>query len=266
MSTIHKSDRTVTSCKPKKKPSGGPRGNMKPAEIKPLIMAARRAFDCQKQAGLVDCDFDSWRKIQVSECVGKSGLTACNHEDFRPILAHFQTLAGDDSSAFENLMTSGNVRDHAAPGDTHEARRQISHAISEALLDHLHLAESSIDQLVAESVQEWDRLRPGVPYPGPDPEWIASVRSRKAAISAHGKGPISVGYLIFLVRQKTRRPDLHLGPDWQAGLAERCTARQLSELRATLINRINAVEGLGSAAARNKRQRRLADANGEDFL
>lgn len=277
MSTTHKTDRTVTRKQATKKASGGVRGNMKPAEIKPLVFAARRAFDRQSAAGLVETDFDTWRKAQVMECVGKSGLSACNHEDFRPLMAHFQTLAGEDSAAFENLMKSGNARDHAEPGDSHEARRQLAHGIAEILAAHLHLAESTIDQLVAESAQEWYRQNPGTEYPGPDPEWVSGLRNRKAAIDARGKGPISVGYLIFIARQKTRRPDLSLGRDWQAGLAERCTVRQLTELRSTLVNRINALEGLGDRSDRNKSQRgpkaaaarstgTLALRDGVDFL
>lgn len=257
MSTTHKTDHTVSRTKALRKPSGGVRGNMKPTEIKPLVFAARRAYERQAAAGLVDSiSFDEWRKAQVMECVSKAGLSACNHEDFRPLMAHFQILAGEDAAAFQNLMKSGSASDHAEPGDTREARRQLAHGIAEILAAHIHLAESTIDQLVAESVQEWDRSNPGIDYPGPDPEWISGLRSRKASIDAHGKGPITVGYLIYIVRQKTRRPDLSLGRDWQAGLAERCTVRQLTELRSTLVNRINALEGLGSIATRNKSQRR----------
>jgi len=254
MSTTHKTDRTVTRSIPAKKQSGGVRGNMKPTEIKPLVFAARRAYDRQTAAGVIDQDFDAWRKQQVLDCVGKSGLSACNHEDFRPLMAHFQILAGEDARAFSNLMQSGKASDHAEPGDTHEARRQLAHGIAAIIADHMHLAQSSIDQLVAESADAWYRTN-STEYPGPDPEWISSLQSRKAAISSHGKGPITVGYLIYIARQKTRRPDLSLGRDWQAGLAERCSARQLTEIRSTIVNRINAVEGLGSASTRNKTQR-----------
>ncbi len=187
------------------------RGNMKPAEIKPLVMAARKAYDRQQEAGLVDDreTFDAWRHTQCMAAVGRPGITACNHGDFRPLLAHFQTLAGDDASAFRSLMKTGQPTDHAAPGDTHEARRILAHQIAQALESHLS-----------------------------------------------GGGQIGVGYLIYITRQKTRRPDLNLGPDWQAGLAERCTTHQLTQIRATIINRIAAAEGTGSPKSRNKSQRR----------
>ena len=78
---------------------------------------------------------------------------------------------------------------------------------------------------------------------------------RRAAIESRGKGPITVGYIIHLIRQKTRRPNFNLGPDWQNELAGRCTASQLSQVRSTLINRIAALEGIGSAKNRNKSAR-----------
>lgn len=189
------------------------RGNMKPAEIKPLVMAARKAFDIQASAGLLNGweDFDAWRHAQCMAAVGKPGLTRCNHGDYKPLLAHFQTLAGDDAAAFRTQMQTGKPTDHAAPGDTHEARRNLSNQIAQALNEHLGRG-----------------------------------------------GQIDVGYLIYITRQKTRRPDLTLGSDWQAGLAERCTANQLEQIRDTIINRIAAAEGTGSPASRNKSQRRRA--------
>jgi hypothetical protein len=189
------------------KPAKKPRGDMKPTEIKPLVIAARKAFDLQINLGNLDAGetFDSWRRAQVMAAVSKPGLTACHHDDFRPLLAHFQCLAGDDAGAFSNLLKSGKPTDHAAPGDTHEARRQRVHTIAELLASH--------------------------------------------------RGPITVGYVVYLVRQKTRRPDLNLGTDWQAGLADRCTRWQLDQILFALQNRINAQEGKGESATRNKSQR-----------
>lgn len=233
------------------------RGNMKPTEIKPLVMAARKAFDRQADAGLVEDGetFDAWRHRQCMDAVSKPGITACNHDDFRPLLAHFQTLAGDDASAFSNLMKSGKPTDHAAAGDTFEARRQLAHTIAQRLKDHIHLAETSRAELLAEAIGEHHQYQEGLPWEGSASAMeFRQLMDRKDAIEAKGKS-INVGYLIWLVRQKTRRPDLQLGKDWQSGLADRCTARQLSEIRSTIINRIAAVEGVGSASSRNKSQR-----------
>lgn len=141
--------------------------------------------------------------------VGKDGLTACNHGDYKPLLAHFQTLAGDDAAAFRTQMQTGKPTDHAAPGDTHEARRNLAHEIAKLLAAHMSQG-----------------------------------------------GRLGVGYIVTLARGKTRRPDLTLGRDWQAGLADRCTVDHLTQIRDTLINRIAAVEGTGSPANRNKSQRR----------
>lgn len=276
MKTTQKTTRAATgkSTSPK---AETPRGNMKPTEIKPLVFAARRAFDCQSAAGLVELDFDTWRKNQVMECVGKPGLSACHHEDFKPLMAHFKTLAGEDAVAFTNLMKTGKPTDHASAGDTFEARRQIAHTIAQRLADHIHLAESSRDLLLAEAVGEHHLYQGDLPWEGSaSAEEFRKLMDRKASIEAKGKG-ITVGYLIWLVRQKTKRPDLQLGKDWQAALAERCTARQLTEIRSTIINRIAAVEGVGSAQGRNKSQRgqKAADArdhgtiterHGVDFL
>lgn len=233
------------------------RGNLKPAEIKPLVMAARKAYEIQLATGNVDaCEtFDSWRHMECLAAVSKPGITACSHEDYQPLLSHFRTLAGDDGAAFASAMAGGKATDHAAAGDTREARRHKAHLIASALATHAHLAGSTVDALIAEDAQEFYRANPLESYPGPAPEWLASITQRKAAIEAKGKGPISVGYLIWLVRGKTQRPELNLGKDWQAGLAERCTASQLAQILFTITNRISALEGLGTSKARNKSQR-----------
>lgn len=211
----------------------GKRGNLKRAEIQPLIMAARSAYNRQLECGLIDDgeNFDAWRHRQCLDAVGKPGITACNHADFRPLIAHFQALSGDDATAFANLLKTGKTTDHAAPGDTHEARRILAHQIAQAIEAHTQLAAADPATL---STQDAARL---------------------SAITSKGKGAIGVGYVVYLVRQKTRRPDLTLGKDWQAGLADRCTTAQLTQIRATVINRIAAAEGTGTPASRNKSQR-----------
>jgi len=236
------------------------RGNMKPAEIRPLAIAARKAFELQRDRGIIDdgASFDSWRYTQCMTAVGKPGISSCDHKDFRPLLGHFQTLAGDDSSAFESFMKGGKPTDHAEPGDDHESRRNLVFVIAEKLEDHAHLAETSEAQLIAEGADAWYRSTPDILFPGPNADWLRNIRARKAAIAARPQGPITVGYVVFLVRQKTRRPNLTLGKDWKAGLAERCTVKHLTEIRDTLVNRISAVEGLGDPHKRNAKQRTAA--------
>ncbi len=182
------------------------RGNLSPQEIRPLVMAASKAFKIQEESGLTDSgeDFNTWRHRQCMEAIGKPGITACNHADFRPLLAHFQTLAGEDALAFKTHMRSGQPTDHATPGDTFEARESVVHSIAQALA---------------------------------------------------AQAQLSVGYIVYLVRQKTRRPDLTLGNDWKIGLVQRCTISQLTQIHHTLVNRIAAVEGTGTSQGRNKSQR-----------
>lgn len=232
------------------------RGNLKKAEIQPLVMAARKAWEVQTRAHLTDETFDAWRRRECMEAVGKPGITACVHADFRPLIAHFQTLAGDDAAALANLLKSGKPTDHAAPGDTREAREAIVSVIAEALDAHTHLATASIKTLLRGAMAFNAYFNPDLPWKiSPARAAFKKVLSRRAAIEAKGKGPLTVGYIVSLVRSKTRRPDLTLGKDWKVGLAERCTVQQLTQLRDTVINRIAAIEGVGRSVDRNKSQR-----------
>lgn len=251
MKTTKKTARKSSATAPER-----PKGNMSKAEKLPLIMAARKAFDIQKDFGNVDAGetFDAWRRRECLAVVEKPGFTACDHRDYLPLLSHFQTLAGDDAGAFKSSMRTGKPTDNAAPGDTHEDRRQLAHSIALVLNDHLHIANTSVDGLVAELADEYSKAFPGVEFRGPSFKWLEKIVSRKDAIQKHGQ-PISVGYLVYLVRQKTKRPDLTLGSDWQASLAERCTVKQLQQIHFTLRNRINAVEGAGATEDRNRKQR-----------
>jgi len=247
-----KTARKAAAVAPKKK-----RGNMTSAEIKPLVIAARKAYDVQSGMDLTDgLSFDDWRREQVMACVGREGLTACNHDDYRPLLAHFQTLAGDDSAALGNLLRSGHKTDHADTRDTQEKRSQLAFTIAEKLAYHLYIASNSVEQILADGQEAWVAQNPGEIFTGPDPAWLSDLRSRKHAIAARDNGPLGVGYLISIVRQKTRRKDLQLGTIWQDGLAERCTVPQLEQILYTLVNRINAAEGVRETErGRNKGQR-----------
>lgn len=244
------------SAKPTAKKTAVKRGNLSPQEIRPLIMAATKAFKIQDQAGLTDSGetFDAWRQRQCMDVVNKPGLRACNHFDFRPLLAHFQTLAGDDAKAFQHHMRTGKPTDNAATGDTHEAREVIVSVIAAALAAHLHLATTPPETLLAETAAVFAVYQPGMtPLEIEALPAFRKVLARKAAITV--KAPLSIGYIVYLTRQKTRRPDLTLGADWKAGLADRCTVSQLAQIRDTLINRIAAAEGVGSSQSRNKSQR-----------
>ena len=198
------------------------RGNMKKDEIRPLVMAARQAYDRHSSLGLTEETFDEFRHRIVSEVTGKSGLTELNHGDFRPVLAQFQHLAGHDVAAFRLYMRSGPARGSGPAEDTHEARSGWAHQIRKVLDDH-----------------------------------------------AASGGTITGGFVVWLARNKFRRPNLNFGNDLYAGLAERLSVDELRQLLYTLVNRIAAKEGRGDRRERNKGQRwsarkRAADEQQDD--
>lgn len=232
------------------------RGNLTKAEITPLIMAARTAYDFQSRLGNVDGqDFNTWRHEQCMVVVGKPGITACSHDHYRPLMAHFQLLAGRDEKAFQNLTTTGQAS--KLEGDTHEARRQLAHLILEKLSGHTTLADKPWPDYLAEwqarEAAAWAFHFPDGTFPGVDPVETRRAYQRREEIAKNG-GPIREGYLVYLIRQKTRRPDLQLGKDLPASLADRCTVQQLTQIRDTIVNRIAAKEGTGARHRRNKSQ------------
>jgi hypothetical protein len=221
-------------------------------------MAARKAYEIQLASGLLEDSetFDTWRHRETMTAVRRPGITSCYHDDFRPLLAHFQHLAGDDAGAYSNLVTTGPAADHGDPQDTHEARRQLAYHIVSALDIHHHLVNTSPGKLLEESVAVMAAMYPQTPWGNTvGPERYASLIARQEAVLAKGKGPITAGYVLHLVRSKTRRQNLTLAPDFSSGLADRCTVRQLRQILATLKNRIASAEGTGSPVARNKSQR-----------
>lgn len=254
----------------------GPDGLMGKRERMILGALASAAYKHQKSLSRVEPgqSANDWRHEQVFDKVSKAGLRECAHGDFQPLLAWFQQLAGLDDKALAALMRTGKPKAKAAPGDTHEARRQLVHQISCKLTVHTQLFDRTwaelLDLWTNSSKRAWadgvvhlvapSAAIPGVdPWPGLDPKGLNKAMARKIHMTeTHGK-PISEGYLVTLARGKTSRPDLDLGRDIYAGLAERCTVKQLTHLLSTLTNRINDHEGVGSKANRNKKQKTEAE-------
>lgn len=200
-----------------------PRGNISPEEIKPLIMAAREAFLAQDPG----ISFDEWRREEVLAAVGRDGLTACDHDHFCDLMGHFKTAAGKDDEALRWFLKGSKTTE-----------RQIAWSIANTLAAHITLAHSTVEAVTAAT----------------PPRKLKRRLAAREAILDHPEGPLSFDYLVSIVRDKTRRPNLTLGTDLAASLADRCDKIQLAQIRFTLVNRIAEREGRGHTADRNRSQ------------
>jgi len=200
-----------------------PRGNISPEEIQPLIMAAIEAHAAQNPG----ISFDEWRAEEVMAAVGRPGLTACDHDHFCDLMAHFKTAAGKDDEALTWYLKGSK-----------NAERQIAWSIADTLAAHIALAHATAEQIAATT----------------PPRQLKRRLERHATLLDHPEGPLSFDYLVSIVRDKTRRPDLTLSADLKTSLAERCTAGQLAQIRFTLVNRIAEREGRGNTCDRNRSQ------------
>jgi hypothetical protein len=228
MATKHTTKRPAAKGQKKpRKAASGPRGNMTREEITPLAILAKKAFDLQVHYGNLDASTDqkSWRQGEVMKAVGKGGLSKCDHGDFQDVLGHFALLAGMDEVALNAFLKSGKVKDHGSPEDTHEARRQKVHLIREAIGYHVILAETPEAQVSPKERHAWD------------------------CIQADPKGPIREGYAFWIARQKFGKQ-----PRTIDEFSQDFTVNQLNQILFKITNAINAKEGRGKKANRNKKQ------------
>ena len=75
-------------------------GVVKPHQVKAMILAARRAYKVQSDAGLVDdgVDFDAWRRATLHDIVGAAApdsFRAVTQRDYAAVMDYFGELAGD---------------------------------------------------------------------------------------------------------------------------------------------------------------------------
>ena len=73
---------------------------VKPHQVKAMVLAARRAYKVQSDAGLVDdgVDFDSWRRATLHDVVGAAApdsFRAVTQRDYAAVMDYFGRLAGD---------------------------------------------------------------------------------------------------------------------------------------------------------------------------
>lgn len=126
--------RQLDSQKPARKPKPSKAQNWvnKPLtnpQMAQLNIAARAAFDLQKEHGLTDdLSYDDWRYRETEIACGKSSLRACTNREFRSILARFLQLAGKESEASALWAKTGRVQGSAEIHDTHE-NREVAKAI-----------------------------------------------------------------------------------------------------------------------------------------
>ena len=77
---------------------------VKPHQVKAMVIAARRAYKMQADAGLVDdgVDFDAWRRAALHDIVGAaapSSFRAVTQRDYAAVMDYFWELAGDAAEA-----------------------------------------------------------------------------------------------------------------------------------------------------------------------
>ena len=73
---------------------------VKPHQVKAMILAARRAYDIQAKAGLVDdgVGFDAWRRATLHDIVdgaAPSSFRAVTQRDYPVVMRYFGELAGN---------------------------------------------------------------------------------------------------------------------------------------------------------------------------
>lgn len=85
-----------------------------PRQVRSLIVAASRAYDVQRRAGLVDDGegFDTWRKGALHDVVGAGApdsFKAITQHDYAAVLDYFARL-GDGEAHDAGALTSGDER------------------------------------------------------------------------------------------------------------------------------------------------------------
>ena len=91
---------------------------VKPHQVKAMVLAARRAYKVQSDAGLVDdgVDFDSWRRATLHDVVGAAApdsFRAVTQRDYAAVLGYFMELAGEDGALGDRALPTVGA-DHRA--------------------------------------------------------------------------------------------------------------------------------------------------------
>lgn len=193
----------------------------KPHQVKAMVLAARRAYKVQSDAGLVDdgVDFDSWRRATLHDVVGAaapSSFRAVTQRDFAAVVEYFRELAGDGNVAnvkiscsnANNQLGTGNTRTLATLDEQRRALwalrrveeetaeafggREGARRYADALFEKIHRTS----RLVADAKQTWaviftmrNRAKKKVKSGGvnsPTPPLTHSPTRSKTALGARG--------------------------------------------------------------------------------
>lgn len=124
-----------------------PRANSRltPAEMKPLICEARKAYDTLAEHGLLEPGetFEDWRHREVSVATGgrAAGLSKAHSGQWRAIMQHFLAFQGRDIESYEMGMRTGKAQRRvtrgatAEPGETVEDRELGQHLLAQTLAE-----------------------------------------------------------------------------------------------------------------------------------
>ena len=139
---------------------------VKPHQVKAMILAARRAYKMQADAGLVDdgVDFDAWRRATLHDVVGAAApdsFRAVTQRDYAAVVEYFGRLAGD------RAPTGGNSKRTTASDEVRRAQwslglvegevadafggREGARRYADALFARIHKA----DRYAATAKQTW---------------------------------------------------------------------------------------------------------------
>jgi hypothetical protein len=209
------------------RPRLGPRGvkGLSKLQKATLCQLAAEAWKLQNRLGLAEVPagmspsaaFEAWRRGQQQAAIGRSSLREATNDDYRPLRAHFLTLAGREDQAFSTYLRTGRVKDRGPAEDTHERREELRTLILQSLIAH------------------GEKVTPG----------HARYCSATAAVVAAKGGMLTQGYVVSLAKAKARGRELGS-----------LTAGELAQILYTVRNRIAAREGRGSTRGRNKSQRK----------
>jgi hypothetical protein len=121
---------------------------LSPAQKAKLSIAAKAAWEIQREAGLTGDDAEAWRHEQVFIACGRAGLREATNKHFRSIEAHFAQLCGNEKQAQEKWSKTGRVQGSAEAHDTHE-NREAARAI---LRDLVAASAGAISEAYCETI------------------------------------------------------------------------------------------------------------------